>query len=160
MMAVPSRSLRDLRAALTAKGLDIHHLFDTSCYNSIVPSSLRLPTFSAVSRLALLVGNSKAIWPHFTRHHHYRCGSSHSLQPFDHYVETTVERACHHHLGPLPYQLRFAHHVDEGEFRTCLIYSSKSSHTVSLRSLDSVSEAVSRRRLGLFSQPISSLYPL
>ena len=53
---------------LLSVGLDLCHWFSVAALNRTVPPDLRLPTFDRSDPLALLIGNTRAVWPPFMRH--------------------------------------------------------------------------------------------
>lgn len=81
------------RKRLTAAGLDIVHPFDASRYNEAVRGRGRLaplPLFGRLQAYALIVGNTRALWPPFVE----AVRSSEELRrtphPLDRYVEDTI----------------------------------------------------------------------
>ena len=75
-----------IKARLKSCGFDVIDEFNTSWYNQIKPSQLRL-SFPE-RRLALLIGNSKAIWPHFLEYYKF---NKLVKDPFDTFVRETIE---------------------------------------------------------------------
>ena len=54
-----------LKAALLRRGLDLIQPFALDAYNCAVEPCYRVPDFGRGAALALLVGNTSAIWPEF-----------------------------------------------------------------------------------------------
>lgn len=90
------RSWQQLHAQLsrhlTSVGLDICHAFSVQRYNEHGPAS-PLPTFNRRCTLAILVGNSQALWPHFVEHLKHTPGALECNDPLDAYTSSKVE-AC------------------------------------------------------------------
>ena len=81
-----------LRAALEAQGLDIVAPLNLRWYNEVAPETARIaPTANGAGEdaLAVLVGNSRALWPAFTAAH----DSDPAIGDAEHPVDTFVARA-------------------------------------------------------------------
>ena len=109
-MAFPSSSgVAACRAALAAKGFDICHVMAVSWYNDLFREGAALagnarcrplPTFShdgdgdGKDCLALLVGNTKALWPKFCEHARSTAADLQESDPLDAYTERAVADAA------------------------------------------------------------------
>lgn len=103
-----------LTHALAAHGLDLVRAFDISRYNEIAAcheSLAPLEHFGRPGALALLVGNTKALWPHFTGAYRACPDLQQSTDPLDSWIESVV-RVCAAKVHAL-HSLHFSH--DTGE---------------------------------------------
>ena len=81
-----------LRATLEAQGLDLVAPLNLRWYNEVAPANARIaPTADGAGEdaLAVLVGNSRALWPAFTAAH----DSDPAIGDAEHPVDTFVARA-------------------------------------------------------------------
>ena len=81
-----------LRAALEAQGLDVVAPLNLRWYNEVAPETARVaPAADGAGEdaLAVLVGNSRALWPAFTAAH----DSDPAIGDAEHPVDTFVARA-------------------------------------------------------------------
>ncbi len=96
--------LRLVCERLAATGLDLVAPLALGTYNRAVPESLRLPAKD--DRLALVVGNTRVLWPLFLKTLHRQLDLQRASDPLDRYVEQGLARA----LEGLPVlDVRFAH---------------------------------------------------
>ena len=94
----PAKSLiNHIKTMLTEKGFEIAQPFPLSRYNNYYRNSSRSKPFEYISPgnggddcLAILVGNTKSVWPHFTSFLQSEAGQS-SLNPFDDFTKHTIE---------------------------------------------------------------------
>lgn len=91
--------LRVLIERLAARGLDLAAPLATADYDAEVAPALRLPSFGRGRALAVVVGNTRALWP-FVR------GAA-GADPVDTYVVRAIEEA----LDGARAEVRWAHHV-------------------------------------------------
>ncbi|MEZ4366561.1 MAG: hypothetical protein R2939_09775 [Kofleriaceae bacterium] len=94
--------LDDVRARLTAAGLDVTHAFDAACLAALTPP---VPTLGRAHPQALLVGNSRALWPLFVAR-----ADAHGEHPLDRYVEASLDDAL---AGAPPHALLLGHVPDD-----------------------------------------------
>ena len=106
------RSVRDLARRLEAAGLDLLHPFDAAAYDAARPAGsglAPLDRFGRAGALALLVGNTRALWAPLTA----ALGQDRELaadpHPLDAYVTREVLAACR--------TLDVAHHIYLGHLR-------------------------------------------
>ena len=78
-----------LRARCDEAGLDIVHPFSLAWFNDGVTPSLRLPDGGRPGALGVLIGNTRRIWPAFTR----VLRNDPALLDAEHPLDTYVERA-------------------------------------------------------------------
>lgn len=103
-----------LTSGLAAHGLDLVQAFDIVRYNEIAASHESLAPLEYFGRpgaLALLVGNTRALWPHFTRAYRASPELQQSADPLDNWIESAV-RACAEQVHR-SHSLHFSH--DTGE---------------------------------------------
>lgn len=100
----------DIAARLRARGLDLVQAFDVARYNDLArghESLAPLTQFGRPGALAILVGNTKALWPHFTEAFRASTDLQASDDPLDSWVESVVREsltAMSH-----DYAMHFAH---------------------------------------------------
>jgi methylmalonic aciduria homocystinuria type C protein len=83
----------NMTARLRARGLDLVQAFDVARYNGLVAdheSLVPLAQFGRPGALALLVGNTKALWPHFTGAFRVSADLQACDDPLDVWVESVV----------------------------------------------------------------------
>jgi cyanocobalamin reductase (cyanide-eliminating) / alkylcobalamin dealkylase len=91
-----------LAAALAARGLDLTAAFAAADYDAEVAPALRLPSFGRDRALAVVVGNTAALWPRFT------AARPAGADPLDAYVTAAVTAALA--LAEAPrHEVRWAH---------------------------------------------------
>jgi methylmalonic aciduria homocystinuria type C protein len=74
-------------------GLDIVHAFATGAYNANVPAEWRVHDFGRDDRLGILLGNTRALWPHFISALHRDAALAQAEHPFEEYVRAQITRA-------------------------------------------------------------------
>ena len=79
-----------LSRGCTAAGLDLARALRLGWYNSAVPPAHQVP--GQQDRLAVLIGNTRAIWPPFVESLQQRPGLLACANPLDAYVERCVQR--------------------------------------------------------------------
>lgn len=77
-------------AASTPLGLDLVHPFTVDWYNRAVAASERLEDFGSRGSLALLLGNTGALWPAFTERVRREPALAELAHPLDTYVQSCV----------------------------------------------------------------------
>ncbi|KAJ3394603.1 hypothetical protein HDU84_007777 [Entophlyctis sp. JEL0112] len=98
-----SSTVADIARDLHIKGMDMvvpfcAQMYNTSCRIGPTAHLPPLPTFGRTNTLALLVGNSKHLWPIFLSHvrnHKEEVASSNN--PLDEYIVASVESAVNAH---------------------------------------------------------------
>lgn len=86
--------LQHLQAQLLKLGLDIFQPFCSQHYNSgTPPTGLPLPSFGRACTLALLIGNTRALWPCFVAHLRQNPGCLDREHPLDDYVTAGLTSA-------------------------------------------------------------------
>lgn len=106
---------RDVTERLRPLGLDLVRAFDIARYNALIcdhEDLAAVPQFGRQGALALLVGNSKALWPHFTDAFQASAQLQGSADPLDSWVVSVLE-ACVDQV-PIESTLRFSHDPGEG----------------------------------------------
>jgi methylmalonic aciduria homocystinuria type C protein len=78
----------DALATLAAAGFDIAHAFDAAA----VARALDLAVLAGPERVGLLVGNTRALWPHFTEAMRDP-GLAGEADPLDRYAEQSIDAA-------------------------------------------------------------------
>ncbi len=80
-------------------GLDLVHPFAAVDYNAHVGDEQRVHDFGRPRALGLLVGNTRALWPHFQQACAARPELALAAHPLDHYVIDSTARAASALLG-------------------------------------------------------------
>lgn len=75
-------------------GLDLLHPFAVGDYNSQVTAEQELHDFGRARALGLLVGNTRALWPHFHEARAKDPELREAAHPLDHYVVGSITRAA------------------------------------------------------------------
>jgi cyanocobalamin reductase (cyanide-eliminating) / alkylcobalamin dealkylase len=111
MMSAFEPILEALRASVTRAGFDLVQPLRVGWYNDIVAAPLRLEDFGSGEHLALLVGNTRALWPVFLDALSRDAELGSSSDPLDLYTERCLGAA----VGAIaqPSSVRFGH--DTGE---------------------------------------------
>lgn len=95
----------DVTAALAARGLDLAAPMAACDYDAVVPEGLRLPGFERTRALAIVVGNTRALWSRVV-------DALDGEQPLDRWVMAAVTSAVEAAIAPgTRWTVRWAHHV-------------------------------------------------
>lgn len=95
---------------LASEGFDIAHPFRSSWWDDAVAAEERLPRFAKRSdRLALLIGNTRALWPHFVAALEREPSRREESRPLDRWVEERVRDVLDRASAGCATVLRFAH---------------------------------------------------
>ena len=100
---------------LLVRGLDLVQGFDSARYNELIAGHKTLaplPQFGRQGVLALLVGNTKALWPLFIEACHRDTDLQDRSDPLDAWVERVVKESLKD--VPAKCALRFSHNPGEG----------------------------------------------
>jgi methylmalonic aciduria homocystinuria type C protein len=93
--------------ACARHGLDLTRPVRVGWYNQLVEPAHRLPDFGRASCLAVIVGNTRALWPHLAEALRADAGLAGDPDPVDRYCERVLGAAVAD--LPAPWMLRFAH---------------------------------------------------
>lgn len=96
-----------VRDACARGGLDLARPLRVGWYNELVEAAHRLPDLGRPSSLAVVVGNTRALWPHLAAALRADAGLAAGADPVDRYCERVLGAA----VADLPAQVivRFAH---------------------------------------------------
>ncbi|MCG8432615.1 MAG: hypothetical protein MJA83_01115 [Gammaproteobacteria bacterium] len=91
-------------------GFDVVHALQADWYNNVVDDPHRLPVFERANTLAIIIGNTRALWPRFLDWLRSHPKWLNDANPLDRYVMANVTAA----LQPLTvkYIIRWAHLPD------------------------------------------------
>lgn len=106
---------KDVTQRLLTCGLDLVQVFDIARYNDLIADHetlAPLPLFGRRGALALLVGNTKALWPHFIEAFQGDMDLAECADPLDIWIERVL-KACLTDI-PAEWALRFSHDPGEG----------------------------------------------
>jgi len=103
-------TIQSLSKELLLRGFDLVVPFQLEWFNSKVKESEQLPSLSKESNLAILVGNTKAIWPHFILYLKKSPKSLEKENPFDEFVEREIQDLVQ--TLEIPSRIRYAHLPD------------------------------------------------
>jgi methylmalonic aciduria homocystinuria type C protein len=105
----------ELRAALTEAGFDLVQPLQVGWYNRSVEGSFQLDALGSSAHLALVIGNTRALWPKFLQALRRDSALGRSANPLDAYTERSVNGALARATTPrqLPVSVRFAHSTGE-----------------------------------------------
>lgn len=111
MTAGADEVMNTLRAELAPRGFDLLQPFRVGRYNDGVEPALRLEDWGSSDNLAVIVGNTRALWPVWLDALASDAELAAAPDPLDAYTERCVSRA----VGALgvPAAVRFAHEVGE-----------------------------------------------
>ncbi len=103
--------IKTITNLLKPLGLDIVHGFNAHSYNDLIakhPSVPEFPLFNQKDTLALLVGNTKALWGPFIND----CHTNPNIQDIKNPIDSYVERMINKSLKQLNTRnsVRFGHH--------------------------------------------------
>ena len=99
-----------LQAIAAPAGLDLVHPFAVGWFNRTVAEAERLDDYGSPASLGILIGNTRALWPPFTRRVEQDSRLRQAAHPLDTYVEQAAA-ALLAELEPLPARAYFAHIV-------------------------------------------------
>jgi methylmalonic aciduria homocystinuria type C protein len=108
----PGVVTRTLANALAPRGFDLTRAVAVSAYNHAVAPPLRLPDHGRAGALAVVIGNTRALWPRFVAALRADAALAEDRNPLDRYTELAVAAAVHETAGVLggpPREIRFAH---------------------------------------------------
>lgn len=97
----------EFAAGCARGGLDLARPLRVGWYNEVIDAAYRLPDFGSPASLAVVVGNSRAMWPRFKAALAADPALAADANPLERYVVGVVERA----LAPLAvaHEARYAH---------------------------------------------------
>ncbi|MCJ8345168.1 hypothetical protein MJH12_06490 [bacterium] len=101
--------LEELKLSLNSYGFDIVHPFLVSWYNQKIQDPFKLPQYDD-SSFALLIGNTKKLWPHFTEFYVKDSTLQNSEHPLNDYCEKKIPLALAQ--AKLPAKIRFSHKAE------------------------------------------------
>lgn len=96
--------LASIADELRANGLDLTATTTVQQYNPLVDIPFRLPDFDRSSTLVLVIGNTKALWPHITNIWN---DPIYAADPVDTYCDRAITRAVE--PVDVAYDIRFYH---------------------------------------------------
>ncbi len=96
-----------LKVILADSGFDLVKPFRISQYNDQVDARYAMPDFGNPSSLAVLIGNTAVLWPHFLKAVRQAPALYTCEDPLDLYVERTIGKAVKD-MGH-PWELRYVH---------------------------------------------------
>ncbi|MEY2932624.1 MAG: hypothetical protein RL033_3373 [Pseudomonadota bacterium] len=97
----------ELRRACAAAGFDLVQPLQVGWYNGIVSGSLRLDELGSPEHLAVVIGNTRALWPRFLAALRAEPELLAAPHPLYRYTERSITQAC---AGlPQPFRLRWSH---------------------------------------------------
>jgi len=82
-----------LRQACAEAGFDLVQPLQVGWYNELVTGTLKLEDFGSASHLAIVVGNTRALWPKFLRALRREPDLLAAPHPLQSYTEQTISRA-------------------------------------------------------------------
>lgn len=86
--------LETFAADCRAAGFDLSAILDTAWFNDHVGADMRLPDFGRNGALAVVVANSRALWPVFLEHLREQPQRLATADPIDSYSEVRIGRAA------------------------------------------------------------------
>jgi hypothetical protein len=102
----------ELAKVLESTGFDLVQPLQVGWYNALVQGALKLEDFGSPSHLAVIIGNTGALWPHFIAALEAEPALLESAHPLQIYTERTIGHAVAQ-LG-LPASLRWSHAAGPG----------------------------------------------
>jgi len=106
-LKLASALVEQLRQACAEAGFDLVQPLQVGWYNELVTGTLKLEDFGSASHLAIVIGNTRALWPKFLsalRREPELLAASHPLQS---YTEQSISRVVS--LLGLPVSVRWSH---------------------------------------------------
>lgn len=105
-MSYPALCSR-VRDALSAAGFDLIQPAQVGWYNQVVDQAYRLPDFGSPMSLALVIGNTRALWPCFVEAVRTDGELAAARDPLDRYTERVIHEVVSR-LEPA-HEVRFSH---------------------------------------------------
>jgi len=105
--ALARRVVEQLRRDCAEAGFDLVQPLQVGWYNGLVTGTLRLEDFGSASNLAIVVGNTRALWPKFLRALRLEPELLAAAHPLHAYTEQSISRAVA--LLGVPASLRWSH---------------------------------------------------
>src|SRR5215471_10736462 len=99
--------IEPLRRECSEAGFDLVQPLQVGWYNAQVAGSLKLEDFGSDSTLALLIGNTRALWPKFLSALRAEPSLLAAPHPLYTYTEQCIRRAAHR--LERPWRLRWSH---------------------------------------------------
>lgn len=99
--------IAELRQRCEAAGFDLVQPLQVGWYNAIVTGSLQLADFGSRAHLAVVIGNTRALWPKFLLALRAEPELLSEPHPLYRYTERAISAACAH--LPQPFSLRWSH---------------------------------------------------
>lgn len=96
-----------LRQGCEAAGFDLVQPLQVGWYNAVVSGSLQLADFGSPAHLAVVIGNTRALWPKFLAALRAEPELLAAPHPLYRYTERAIAAACAH--LPQPLSLRWSH---------------------------------------------------
>jgi methylmalonic aciduria homocystinuria type C protein len=101
------QALEQLRRSCETAGFDLVQPLQVGWYNALVTGSLRLEDFGSPTHLAVIIGNTRALWPKFLAALRADPELLAAPHPLYRYTEQAIAAAC---AGlPQPLSLRWSH---------------------------------------------------
>lgn len=97
-----------LSSLFTDHGIDIIHPFDLACYNNYLPKEAASIPSTIPNAMALLIGNTKLLWPHFIKYMADNPSLIDTEQPLDTYIEHNIQSALNT-ISVLKYRVFYSH---------------------------------------------------
>ncbi len=88
-----------LAQALSARGLDLVQPLSIDWYNRAVAEEYRVPHFGRPNRLAVVIGNTRALWSALARARAADAALRATTDPVDEYCADTITDVCRSELG-------------------------------------------------------------
>jgi methylmalonic aciduria homocystinuria type C protein len=101
------RELDGMRTELLAAGFDLVQPAQAGWYNQVVDPAYRVPDFGSATSLALIIGNTRALWPCFVESVRSDAGLAAARDPLDRYTEQVIHGAVAKLEAPC--EVRFSH---------------------------------------------------
>jgi cyanocobalamin reductase (cyanide-eliminating) / alkylcobalamin dealkylase len=106
------QAVAELRRGCEAAGFDLVQPLQVGWYNAVVTGSLRLDDFGSPEHLAVVIGNTRALWPKFLAALRAEPALLTGPHPLYRYTERAISQACA--ALPQPLRLRWSHAGGEG----------------------------------------------
>lgn len=97
----------ELRQACAEAGFDLVQPLSVGWYNELVTGTLKLEDFGSAAHLAIVIGNTRALWPKFLRALRRQPELLAAPHPLHSYTEQSISRAVS--LLGLPVSVRWSH---------------------------------------------------